>query len=616
VNEAAVQAIARRGSARDIAFSRLVNPKDGESYANAVASMGEGELAGKRQTAAAQVSAQTAEASNNLSGSLLEQATASRLSPSAQALRSDYKQFLEELSGLSDASLSRLEKRADPALATLAKRAAEIKQAMENPPGFQKWADGLEPLKKRLEDIKAGFAEGLSQNITDALYGDKVDWRSFFRDIAKQVTKAQVDSALGGIIGKFTGKGNLTPEQQATIAAADSLTKASEQAAMAQSQAADTSAKALDTSAANLTGAADALKSAAQAIATGGGRGAGGLGGAGGGGVTPSSIAQAASAISGAGGGSGFNGSFVDDGAGGFVGTMPSNVFSGQGLSALPDPLTVAGGDITPASITSNVEGLVTPSALNDAAAGLSSGGGGIGGMMKSLGGGAMSLLGLLGPLIGKKKHKTYPTYGPINGVIGEARPVNVTGTEVAAHSNMVGDLLSTALNMFTGGFGAGGGMSIGKTFANMGSAMSGNVGSIMKGLGGFGSSMGGGLSSILGMLGMFSEGGYSTEPVGSRMMSMAAFHNAPHYAEGTANTAGGMPAILHPNEAVIPLSRGRSIPVDMGNAQMGGHTTVVNSHITVVAPDPNTFRSAKGAMQRQTNRDMKRAAVRNLSPH
>jgi hypothetical protein len=57
--------------------------------------------------------------------------------------------------------------------------------------------------------------------------------------------------------------------------------------------------------------------------------------------------------------------------------------------------------------------------------------------MLGGLGGSAMGLLGLLGPLLGKKKNKTYPTYGPINGVIGEARPVNVTGTEVAAHSNV-----------------------------------------------------------------------------------------------------------------------------------------------------------------------------------
>jgi xanthosine utilization system XapX-like protein len=276
-------------------------------------------------------------------------------------------------------------------------------------------------------------------------------------------------------------------------------------------------------------------------------------------------------------------------------------------LTALPDPMTVAGSDISAANIATDVPGLTSmASALGDMsgfqAAGAS---GGLGGMLGGLGGSAMGLLGLLGPLIGKKKNKTYPTYGPINGVIGEARPVNVTGTQVAGHSNMIGDLLNMGLSMFTGGFGAGGGMSIGKTFANMGSSMGKNM-----------SSMGGGLSSILGMLGMFSEGGYSTEPVGKRVMDMSAFHSAPAYAEGTPNTSGGMPAILHPNEAVIPLSRGRSIPVDMGDAQMGGHTTVVNSHITVVAPNPDAFRSAQGAIQRKTNRDMKRAAVRNLSPH
>jgi hypothetical protein len=306
INEANIAAIGRKGSARDAAFSHLITPKDGETFEHAVASLSPGELAAKQQNAAVQVAAGTAQASNDISGSIREQATASRLAPSAQALRADYKSYLEQLSGIADASLDRLERRTDPALQALAKQAAEVKQALENPPGFQKWADGLEPVKKRLEDIKASFAEGLSQNITDALYGDKVDWRSFFRDISKQVTKAQVDSALGGIIGKVTGKGNLTPEQQATISAADKLTSASEQAAMAQTQAADTSAKSLDTSAANLTSAADALKGAAQSIGAGGGGGIGiGSSGAGGladlltsgGGVEPASITSNVSGL-------------------------------------------------------------------------------------------------------------------------------------------------------------------------------------------------------------------------------------------------------------------------------------------------------------------------------
>ena len=49
----------------------------------------------------------------------------------------------------------------------------------------------------------------------------------------------------------------------------------------------------------------------------------------------------------------------------------------------------------------------------------------------------------------------------------------------------------------------------------------------------------------------------------------------APAFADGTANTSrqlsklpgGGIPSILHPNEAVIPLSRGRKVPVDLNLA-------------------------------------------------
>lgn len=69
---------------------------------------------------------------------------------------------------------------------------------------------------------------------------------------------------------------------------------------------------------------------------------------------------------------------------------------------------------------------------------------------------------------------------------------------------------------------------------------------------------------------GMFKEGGTTNAPaVSSMMASPAAFHNAPHYSEGTANTSG-IPAILHDNEAVVPLSKGRKIPVDLGGAAKG----------------------------------------------
>ncbi|MDO6480956.1 phage tail length tape measure family protein [Shimia thalassica] len=88
-------------------------------------------------------------------------------------------------------------------------------------------------------------------------------------------------------------------------------------------------------------------------------------------------------------------------------------------------------------------------------------------------------------------------------------------------------------------------------------------------------------LSAIFGIFGAGSEGGYSESLPGKQAMPLAAFLNAPHYEEGTGNTSNGIPAVLHPNEAVVPLSRGRKIPVDMGNA--GGKSVVVGDIVTNV---------------------------------
>lgn len=86
----------------------------------------------------------------------------------------------------------------------------------------------------------------------------------------------------------------------------------------------------------------------------------------------------------------------------------------------------------------------------------------------------------------------------------------------------------------------------------------------------------GGWLSTALSFLGgLFSEGGYSDAPAMSNArMSAAMFHNAPHFREGTANTSGGRPAMLHPNEAVIPLSKGRKIGVDLKGGGGGDNIT------------------------------------------
>ncbi len=63
------------------------------------------------------------------------------------------------------------------------------------------------------------------------------------------------------------------------------------------------------------------------------------------------------------------------------------------------------------------------------------------------------------------------------------------------------------------------------------------------------------------------------TQPV----RSMDVFNNAPQFRDGTPDTSkylskvsgGGIPSILHPNEAVVPLPKGRSIPVEIKMPQM-----------------------------------------------
>jgi lambda family phage tail tape measure protein len=112
------------------------------------------------------------------------------------------------------------------------------------------------------------------------------------------------------------------------------------------------------------------------------------------------------------------------------------------------------------------------------------------------------------------------------------------------------------------------------------------------------GSSSGGGLlSGLFGgnggfLAGLFSEGGYSTQAVAHSTVPAAAFKNAPHFSEGTPNTSG-IPAMLPPNEAVIPLSKGRKIPVEMTGGSNGGAAQMLNYSPTynITAPDPDAFR-------------------------
>lgn len=117
-------------------------------------------------------------------------------------------------------------------------------------------------------------------------------------------------------------------------------------------------------------------------------------------------------------------------------------------------------------------------------------------------------------------------------------------------------------------------------------------------GLGGiFGSIFGGGGGGGGGLFGLFKEGGISTKPV----QSLPAFANG-------GMTSGGFPAILHPNEAVIPLSRNRKVPVEMG-AGGGGNTTV---NYNIQTPDADSFRRSQGQIMARTQYGLQRANKRN----
>lgn len=135
----------------------------------------------------------------------------------------------------------------------------------------------------------------------------------------------------------------------------------------------------------------------------------------------------------------------------------------------------------------------------------------------------------------------------------------------------------------------------------------------MLSGGGGLGGSGGGGLLGDIGSVaaGLFSEGGYSTSPVSATSLPASFWAGAPHFAEGGV-TGGGIPSVLHPGEAVVPLSRGRAIPVEINGAG-GGDTHIHNTaHVHVEARDADSFRRSFGQIQTAAFQTAARLHVRN----
>ncbi len=637
LNQVSISRIARTGSPLDAEVARRLKPLPGQSLEDARAQADRnGSLGNIVKGAQADLSEKRAGAVQNISNDLGEQAIEAGLTSDQKQFRDDYKSYLQQISGITDQSVANMEKM-DSGAAALAKQAATIKQQLENPPGFEKWVNGLEPLAKRLEDIKVDFANSLSDGITDSLMGDKVDWAGMAKKIQRELVKAQVDEALGGVM-KALGIAKPKTEQEKAADALLSVADNQANVTLQWSTVADKWDKIADKFAQGQGGG-----SAASAATTGygsssvGGSGlpTSGLGGTplSADGITPALTPSDISTNSGIPDITPFDPSSV---------SLPSldSVSSPSGMGSVfdsdPDPITTITanpanaitpypsiGDIStdagiPAITPFDPSSVTLPSLAPQEGMlgkvgdmlGVTSGG-----KMNGLGGSllATGAIGLLGQLFKKKKHPFIDH--PINGVIGSAGAVNMSGTQVAAHANLVGSILSSVVGMAGGkGFGVGGGN---LTSALMAPGGFGNVmGQAGAGLSGLGSSIGSGLGSIGSFFAsMFKEGGITTEAVSKGSMAGFDWSKAPHYAEGTANTNGGMPAIVHPNEAVVPLSRGRSIPVELPDGAMsGGGTTHYNTNITVVTPNADSFRKSSSSIQREQSMANRKANARNLN--
>jgi hypothetical protein len=89
----------------------------------------------------------------------------------------------------------------------------------------------------------------------------------------------------------------------------------------------------------------------------------------------------------------------------------------------------------------------------------------------------------------------------------------------------------------------------------------------------------------------------------------------APQFREGgvTNGTNGAIPILAHPGEAVVPLSRGRSIPVELSGGAGNGDTRVSNNvHVHVTAKDADSFRLSRGQIAEAMHKEMGRMAARN----
>ncbi len=158
--------------------------------------------------------------------------------------------------------------------------------------------------------------------------------------------------------------------------------------------------------------------------------------------------------------------------------------------------------------------------------------------------------------------------------------------------------IINPFLNSINGIGGGGGGDDSLSTLFSVGKSL---IGAFSGG----GSSAG----SSLGPIGLKSGGIVGRNMAPTMNVPVSAFAGAPHFALGGV-VGGGVPSILHKGEAVVPLSGGRKIPVEMSGG--GGATSVEATFNIFGVTDANSFMKNQGDIATDAALNLQEAMNRN----
>lgn len=115
-------------------------------------------------------------------------------------------------------------------------------------------------------------------------------------------------------------------------------------------------------------------------------------------------------------------------------------------------------------------------------------------------------------------------------------------------------------------------------------------------------------LQAVTALIPGFAKGGISDSP--DAFVPARGFKNPMFFADGGTTTGRDrIPAMLSPNEGVVPLNNNRAIPVEMED---GGGGDVFNTTFNITTPDVAGFNKSKGQIQAEMDRMMKRSSERN----